>query len=383
MNKFSKYLLIALSIALIGFLAWYFKSIIIYIAAAVVVALIGRPLMKLLKKIHIKKFRMPSWLAAIITIVIILGIFFSLFFLLTPLISQIVQQTESINLEDVGSHISRPLSKFNAFIIRTFPGVDENFRIEMYALNEVKNMLSISTFSSIFTSITSFIIDFGIAIFSIVFISFFLLVDEGLLTNLLTSIFADKYEESIRRASNSISNLLTRYFLGISVESLCIALLNGIGLIFIAKMDTTLAIVLAFLSGFFNIIPYVGPLAGDILAVIMGLFTHSTSGLNSSLGIYLLVILAIFICAQLIDNYVFQPFIYSSSVKAHPLEIFIVILLAGHIGGILGMFIAIPSYTVLRVIASEFLPRFKFVQKLTKNLQTNKDSAVTTQDNLH
>jgi predicted PurR-regulated permease PerM len=65
---------------------------------------------------------------------------------------------------------------------------------------------------------------------------------------------------------------------------------------------------------------------------------------------------------------VLQPWIYSTSVKAHPLEIFIVILVAGSIGGPIGMILAIPGYTVFRIIAKQFLSKFEIVQKLTERL---------------
>ena len=71
---------------------------------------------------------------------------------------------------------------------------------------------------------------------------------------------------------------------------------------------------------------------------------------------------------QLIDNFVFQPLIFSNSVKAHPLEIFIVIFSAGLLFGITAMLVAIPFYTIFRVMAKEFLHDFKFVQKLTRNI---------------
>jgi predicted PurR-regulated permease PerM len=68
----------------------------------------------------------------------------------------------------------------------------------------------------------------------------------------------------------------------------------------------------------------------------------------------------------LIDNFFFQPFIYSTSIKSSPLEIFIVLLMAGHIGGIVGMLVAIPAYTVIRVIAARFFGDFKPIRRLIK-----------------
>ena len=134
-------------------------------------------------------------------------------------------------------------------------------------------------------------------------------------------------------------------------------------------MDPQLAIVVGFASGILNIIPYLGPFIGDFLAVIMALLFHLNNSVEMPLLLFLIIVLAIFIVTQFIDNYVFQPLIYSNSVKAHPLEIFLIILIAGQIGGVFGILIAVPLYTVLRVIASEFLSQSKFVQKLTRNIR--------------
>ena len=84
-----------------------------------------------------------------------------------------------------------------------------------------------------------------------------------------------------------------------------------------------------------------------------------------------------FVVAQLLDNFVLQPLIFSKSVKAHfTLEIFMVILAAGSLGGIVGMIIAVPTYSFIRIIAKEFFNGYKssfmsdevFVQGLTKDL---------------
>lgn len=370
-NKLSKYLIIAGGAAIILLLAWYFKTILLYIVIAGILTIIGRPIANVLSKIHIKKFHVPRWLAAIVTLILLICIILSLFLLVSPMIGQIAHLINAIDIKSLSSQVYEPLQKFNAFIIKTIPSIGPDFRLEIWILDYVKDFINLSTFSTVITSITSFVVDFAIALFSIIFISFFMLMEKGLITNVITALLADKYEQHIKRATTSINTLLTRYFVGITIESLCISILNSLGLIFIAKMDMQLAIVVALASGLLNIIPYVGPLVGDLLAILMGLIYHINKGITMPLILFLLIILAIFIVTQLIDNYVFQPVIYSSSVKAHPLEIFFVILIAGQIGGVFGILIAIPTYTAIRVIASEFLPQFKFVRKLTKNIRND------------
>ena len=372
MNRLAKYIIIAAVVTIAAFIAWYFKTVIIYILISAVIAMIGRPLTDLLCDIRIKKVhvRLPRWLSAGITLILMICVILSLFLLLAPMIGEISGVLKNTDFNSLSAQVSEPLERINGFIVATFPSVGEDFRIEVAAFDYIKNMATVSSFSNIVTSLTNFIADISIAVFSIVFISFFMLKESGLVTNTLASIFADRYENSIRRASASINNLLGRYFVGISIESIGVGIINSLGLIFIAGMDTELAIVVAFASGILNIIPYVGPFIGDLLGVLMGLMTYMSGGIDMPLILYLIIVLAIFLVTQFIDNYIFQPLIYSNSVKAHPLEIFIVILMAGQMGGIFGILIAIPCYTVLRVIAGEFLPSLKFVQKLTANLKT-------------
>ena len=87
-------------------------------------------------------------------------------------------------------------------------------------------------------------------------------------------------------------------------------------------------------------------------------------GLEIGFGWFTLILIAIFCFTQLVDNFLYQPLIYSSSIKARPLEIFIVLLIAGHLAGPMGMIVAIPAYTVIRVVAFRFFGHIKAIQRL-------------------
>jgi predicted PurR-regulated permease PerM len=106
---------------------------------------------------------------------------------------------------------------------------------------------------------------------------------------------------------------------------------------------------------------------GGVIGTVLG-FTlklcNPAIGLDVNIWIFTLILIAIFFFAQLIDNVVYQPVIYSSSIKSTPPEIFIVLLIAGNIGGFIGMLIAIPSYTVIRVVAGTFFRHVKFIRIL-------------------
>ena len=121
-----------------------------------------------------------------------------------------------------------------------------------------------------------------------------------------------------------------------------------------------------------------GPLIGEAIGVVLCLILKYGAGvgLDVNIWVFAAIVLAIMLTVQLIDNFIYQPLIYSTSIKAHPLEIFIVLLIAGHIGGIVGMLVAIPAYTVIRVIASRFFYDFKIVKRLIPDVEKENTDAL-------
>jgi predicted PurR-regulated permease PerM len=260
------------------------------------------------------------------------------------------------------------VQSLNDWIIATFPNAGPDFKIEDEAIGWMVGVFSISSVSSIVGSVATFIKDFGIGIFSVCFISFFLIKDEMLLKKIIGSISPDKIEEKVIATIGDIEGLLSRYFLGLIGEILAVALINFLGLFLVARLGFSAAIGIAFMTGILNIIPYVGPLIGVVTGASLGLAlklsTAAAAGGDINAIAILLILIACLFFTQLVDNFVLQPVIYSTSIKSNPLEIFIVLLLAGTLGGIVGMLVAIPAYTVIRVIAASFYPEVKFIKRL-------------------
>lgn len=367
-DKLAKYLIIAAGLGIIGTICWYFSSVIIYILLAVVVSLIAQPIMKVLRKIQIKGHRAPDWLLAIITLITLLAAFIAVITLIVPIVSGIIKDISLDSIELAARHIAGPLSELNTRITETFPFVENGFRIEVTAIEELKKLFDPSIFSSVIGSAASIITDFGVGIFSVSFISFFFIKDDGQFTSIVKALVPDKYEQEAAKAISDISYLLSRYFTGVMIEVLGVALINFLGLFLVARLGFNAALGIAFLTGILNIIPYVGPLMGGITGTILGLVIKYSSavpvGLDVGFIAFTLILIAIFAFTQIIDNILYQPVIYSTSIKAKPLEIFIVLLIAGHLAGPLGMIVAIPSYTVIRVIAFRFFRQYKAINRL-------------------
>lgn len=204
-------------------------------------------------------------------------------------------------------------------------------------------------------------------IFSVIFISFFFLKDDTLFTKLIMVAIPDKYNEKVTKTLNNIKHFLSRYFIGMSIEVIAMATLETIGLKIIGVEG---ALLLGIIGGFCNIIPYLGPFIGGAIAVLISGTTLISAGAYDMLLLQSILVVVVFGVSNFIDNMVLQPLIYSQSVDAHPLEIFIVILVFGSIGGVVGMLLAIPGYTVIRVIAKEFLSNFEIIRKITSKMKT-------------
>ena len=366
-DKLARYIMYTAGAAVICAICWFFRDVIVYMLAAGIVALIGRPVMNFFGKLKFKGKGLPSWLHAIITIILILGVILLIFTMLVPIITGIAKDISMANIESAAMSVVAALKDFNEFLVGTFPSLGSDFRIETEVLKGLKNFTDASEFSSLFSSAASFIASFGVGLFAVMFISFFFLKNGNLFPDIIAALVPDKHEQNAREAYRDIEHLLSRYFIGLIVEMAGVALVDFLGLMFVAKLGYA-SIGIAAICGVMNIIPYVGPwlggAIGSVLAIAMRYFCMGGVGADVSFWVFVLILIGIFCAAQIIDNYIFQPIVYSSSIKANALEIFIVLLMAGHIGGILGMLVAIPCYTVFRVIAGRFFWNIKFVRKL-------------------
>ena len=367
-EKLAKYTLLAAGLAIIAILCWYFRSILAYILVAVVVSLIAKPVTGFLKKLKIKGRRAPDWLLTVLTLFVVMGIMLSVILIIIPIISSIVKDISLVNIENAARNIAVPLAELNAFLSERFTNLGPDFRIEIFILQEIQKIFDTSMFSSMIGSAASFLTNFGIGLFSVVFISFFFIKDDGLFTSIICALVPDKHEKTTEKAISDIGHLLSRYFIGVLLEIVGVAVVNFIGLWLIARLGVNAALGIAFMTGIFNVIPYVGPLLGGALGTVLGLIIKYTSsspiGLDVNFWIFTIILIAIFCFTQLIDNFLYQPVIYSTSIMAKPLEIFIVLLIVGHMGGPLAMIIAIPCYTVVRVIAFRFFGHVKAIRRL-------------------
>ena len=366
-DRLARYIIIAAVTVIVGWLCHTFSNVLVYVIAAFVVSLIGQPLMKLLRKVRFRGKSAPDWLLSILTIVVILGLLLFVVTQVIPVVTRIVRDASVLNSSSLEGN---PLDGINDWIVSLFPGLGADFDVIGLLVDKLKEVTNLTNVKTVISSVTSIVSGIAVGLFSIVFIAFFFIRDDKLFSKIVLSLVPDRLEESVGKAIADIERLLSRYFVGLLIEMFGVALIDFLGLWLVARLGVNNAAGIAFIAGVLNIIPYVGPLVGEVLGVVLAvILKYGTGiGLGVNIWVFALIVLAIMLAAQLVDNFIYQPVIYSTSIKASPLEIFIVILLVGHVGGVLGMLVAIPGYTVVRVIASRFFYHLKPVKKLIPDL---------------
>jgi len=365
-NRYTRNILIVIfTLIIIGYLAWFFKGILTYIIISSVFALILKPVKHQIEKIHIKQFKLPNWLNAIACLILWYLLLAGIIALIIPPIIGEVYAISQLDTKAVMENFEAHLKFVEQLLVDYQIAEDPRAMANEYIQEKITALLSITNIGSLFNYFIGFTGDFFIGFFSVSFITFFFLKDSGMGKEIVEASVPNYYVEQALHTLQKIEYLLSRYFTGLLFQIIGITLLAYVGLSLVGIKH---ALLIAFFAGVVNIIPYIGPLMGSGFAILVLISTNLDVSFTDVLLPMIFQIIGVFMVVQVADNIIFQPIIFSSSVKAHPLEIFIVILIAARLAGITGMIAAIPAYTFLRVVAKEFLDDFKIVQSLTSQL---------------
>tara|TARA_R110000787_G_scaffold60220_9_gene136591 strand:- start:4570 stop:5658 length:1089 start_codon:yes stop_codon:yes gene_type:complete len=332
------------------------QSVILYLVIAAIVSLIGLPIVNFLKN----KLKFNNTLAVIVTIFVLIGLLSGLVGLFIPLVVEQGHNLTLLNINDLQTTIESLNQKVISYLSNKNIEINESF-----AKSNLFSKIDYSIIPDFLNSVVSGFGSFSIALFSIIFISFFLLKDSKLLEQGVLTFVTDRNEDGTKRSMNKIKDLLSRYFVGLVLQITILFIIYTIVLLIFGVNN---AIVIAFLCALLNLIPYVGPMISVVLMTFLTMTSFIGSDFQTVILPKTIFVLIGFLIGQLVDNFFSQPYIFSKSVKSHPLEIFLVISIAGVLFGVVGLIVAIPLYTSIKVILKEFLSENKIVQKLTKNL---------------
>lgn len=362
-----RFIIVTVTLLTVGFLLWYFSTIVGYVLASVVLSLIGKPVVNLLEKIKIGRFRMPEALAALITLILLWGVIGGFLALVIPGVALQVDKFSQVDSSAILKALQEPIDKLVLWLQNHNIQFSGHQSLEEYVNEQVVGAFSLSGFSNLFGTLFGFLGELSVAVFSISFITFFFLRDQTLFYKAVMSAVPERYEEKAKQIINDSRVLLTRYFAGLAIQITLIMLCVTFGCL-ILRLNFQLSLTIGFAAGLFNIVPYVGPLAGGAFGIMLAITNNLDMDFYSETMPLIIKMIVMLSIVHILDNVLFQPIIFSKSVKAHPLELFIVLLIAGNVGGLVGMVLAIPGYTFIRIILKQFFNNFKIVRKLTRGI---------------
>ncbi|OYX18368.1 MAG: AI-2E family transporter [Algoriphagus sp. 32-45-6] len=353
MQRFFIYLFLFLITFLV--FGWYFSNITLYLVISLIFAALLRPLTNRLNEFHVLGQHIPRWFAILVSFGAIVSLLFLLGMTFIPLISEQIVILSQLDLEGIYFQIQEPITQVERFLLRyqlIDQGPGELFtQIQNSALEMIKRF-DIGGFIGGLIGITSGLL---IGTMAVAFITFFLLLENGLLRRNILNLIPNSYFELSVATFTKVEKLLSNYLFGLLIQILAIFSIAGLGL---TLVGVEYALTIAMFAAVANLIPYAGPILGAVFGIIVGIST-GTFATDQEYTYFLIKILSVFAVVQVTDNVLLQPMIFSKSVKAHPLEIFVIIFAGAKIAGIVGMIFAIPVYTIFRVSVMEFYKGYK------------------------
>jgi predicted PurR-regulated permease PerM len=355
-----KFISTVLLFAVVLYLFYALRSIFLYVILGGILALLGKPIVRFLSN----RLPIPSVVAVILTLLFQMSILIGVAALLIPIVITQGDNLSLLEIDALEKNVSEIIFRITDFLSTQIPASKaylESLSLEDQLLSSV----DLNFIPNLLSGLVGALGELSIGFFSVLFISFFFLKDQKLLQSGILVFIPKEKEAQTINSIEKISQLLTRYFSGILLQLTILFIVYSITLL-IGGVDN--AIIIALLCAIFNIIPYIGPLIGGILMLLLTLISYLDTDFYAVALPKLAYVAAGIVIGQLIDNFFSQPFIYAKSVKSHPLEIFLVILSSGVLFGILGMVVAIPAYTAIKVVLSIFFSNHSFVIKLTKGI---------------
>ncbi len=333
-------------------ISWLFSNILLYFVISMVLSTFLKPLTGYISQVHIfsvKVHRALAVLLSFITLLIIMSLFVLLF---VPLVSEQIQILSRLNYEQFYYKLALPVAGIEEFMLNNdLVSEQPGFIVENLRENIIDLVARLNV-RAVINSVISVTGNILVGVLAVTFITFFLLYEKGVIRKRAIALIPNSYFEVTIAAVYKIEKLLSNYLIGLLFQMMAIFSLASLGL---SIMGIKYALTIAVFAAVANLIPYAGPLLGSAFGIIVGISTGGFGGDTNAYIFLVIKIISVFGAVQMIDNIVLQPLIFSKSVKAHPLEIFVIIFAGANLGGVVGMIAAIPVYTIIRVSVLELI----------------------------
>ncbi|WP_026906296.1 AI-2E family transporter [Paucisalibacillus globulus] len=295
-----------------------------------IAALIAYLLYPIVQKIH--QYNIPRSIAILLIYLLFFGVMGYLIYRVYP---AIVSQ-----LRDLDDYLPQLVAMYQDTIYQVYESTSFLPETVHDKIDETINSMEHSIdnlIGKLIGGVTK-IIDFIVILTVIPVLVFYFLKDYKKINHYIKCIIPHKYRDTTSGLVHAIDEGLGGYIRGQLLVCLFVALTSYLIYQF---LGLNYALLLAIFMGLMNFIPYFGPIIGAIPAVLIALTISGKMVLFVFIGVFAI---------QLIEGNLLSPYIVGKSIKIHPVAIIFVLLLGGKLGGVLGMVLAVPTFTILRVV---------------------------------
>lgn len=334
LDKIVRFLIALAALFIVGVIVYNYGNLVAFLVLAMILSYILDPLVNRIQAFGMNR---TAAISVILSTVLLLLIFIStnIFPVIANEVAELTSQLTLDNIREVAVTVEQRLLDEFSFLPDGFL-VENTTRIlsELLDVNQISTVLTDAL--GIFTNIFS-------AVLVIPFAAFFFLKDGTKIRRDILRLVPNKYYETTLTLVDKIEKRLGLYFRSVLLQSILVASTSWLTLS-IAGLENSLSVGIA--VGIANTIPYFGPIIGYFLSIITSIIETGNFSLVAACLLAILIV-------QILDNIVFQPLIFSRSADMHPVAILFIILVGAETAGILGMLVAIPIATVIKITVNQ------------------------------
>lgn len=334
--------LVAMAYGLVGWLLWNTRQALLPFLIGAVLIYLMLPLVNWLSK------RMPRWTAILVVYVVALLILIGILAYIIPLLvvqtRQLLTTIPSIPVEDISSRFDELLGLYEKRVppqVRTVVEDGINNALERLKVNLVSYGQEIGTlvFNSVVQIINTVIFVLGLIVVPIWM--FHVMYDYRTIERMVNRVVPKQARNDFWAIARMVDRLLSSYIRGQAMLSLAVGGAVGIGLVIIGALGfkVNYILLLAVIAGLAEFIPVIGPILGAIPAVTVGLFVSPDT---------VVAVIVVFVVVQALESAFLVPRVIGDSVGIHPAVIMILMIIAGHMFGLIGILLVAPAAAILR-----------------------------------
>jgi len=263
----------------------------------------------------------------------------ALSFIIPAISDELVTAQE--NIETYTDMLTRKYQELQDTLNRR-QGIVNTFLADRQILSEAMTVLR-QYFASFISGLTSNLFSLLTLILNISiipFATFFFLYDGQLLYKKIIGMVPNRYFEVTLNLLHDLNNQVILILRGMLISVIIISVIATVGL-WIIGID--FPILVGVFAGVSNLIPYFGPIAGTLAACGVALLTGKSL-------VFFVSIIVVFLITNLLDNVLVSPIVFSKAANLHPLAVIFLVLVGSKLGGMIGMLIAVPLASLVRVV---------------------------------